>query len=157
MPLVFGYVTYAPQGVGFSDAIRAPGGKGGALGGTGLALTRRADPTPALLDHLGWLMSEATQRDFLPRHDGQPSARAAWTDGGVNDAWADFYRATLDGAETALLRPRFDGYVAFQTAASDRLRVALAGREPPHRTLAALRALWTDARARARGDLDDRR
>ena len=75
--------------------------------------------------------------------------RAAWQDDGVNRIWGDFYRNTRITAETALLRPRFDGYIAFQTAASECIRAALERREEPEITLAALRGLWRSA---PRGD-----
>jgi multiple sugar transport system substrate-binding protein len=159
VPLVFGYVTYARATNGraalaFSDVI---GGRGGTLGGTGIGVTRRCDPSPQLLDHLAWLMSPAAQAEMFPAFGGQPSARAAWRDDDVNTAWGGFYRSTLSTAESAYLRPRFDGYIAFQTAASARLREALERREDDAATLSALRALWRVARSRARGDLDDRR
>jgi multiple sugar transport system substrate-binding protein len=159
VPLVFGYVTYARaqadrQALAFSDVI---GGRGGVLGGTGIGVTRRCETSPDLLNHLTWLMSRAAQVDLLPTFGGQPSARAAWQDEGVNEAWGGFYQSTLATAEKAYLRPRFDGYIAFQTAASALLREALAAGEDDVTTLKALRGLWRDARGRARGDLDDRR
>lgn len=149
-PAVFGYVTYAGR-VAFSDSLRGPGGLGGVLGGTGIAVTARARLAPELLAHLAHLMDPATQAGLLAEHGGQPSARAAWTDPGVNARSAGFYAATLATAEAALLRPRFDGYVAFQTAASDRIRAG--GDEEA--TLADIRRLWREARAGARGPLDD--
>ena len=159
VPLVFGYVTYAapsPGRLAFSDAPCGNGTtRGSVLGGTGIALTRRAEPDRALLDHLAWLMEEATQTGLIPAHAGQPSARAAWESAEVNAATGGFYRDTLRTIDGALVRPRFDGYVAFQTAASARLREALASGESADATIAALRGLWRDLRAAARGDLDD--
>ena len=158
-PLVFGYVTYA-RGTGerhplvFSDVI---GGRGGVLGGTGIAVTRRCRPSPELLDHLAWLMSPDAQTGLIPAFGGQPSARSAWTDEGIDAAWGGFYSGTLATAEAATLRPRFDGYVAFQTAASARLRDALAQGEDGIAALRAVRDAWHRARAAARGSLDDRR
>ncbi len=157
VPLLFGYVTYARPAEGraplaFTDVI---GGRGGVLGGTGIAITRRCRVSPELLDHLAFLLSRAAQVELLPAFGGQPSARAAWEDDGVNAGWGGFYAGTLATAEGAYLRPRFDGYIGFQSAASDRLRQAFASRESDLATLAALRSLWAAARARARGDLDD--
>ena len=155
IPLVFGYVNYMRPArgqlpVAFADSIRAATGAGGVLGGTGIAITTRATPTDSLLAHLVELMSADTQCRFIPRHDGQPSARAAWTDAQVNDAWGGFYAATRDTAETALLRPRFDGYVAFQTAAAAVVRDALDTREDVQKTLQKIETLWSDAHAPAR-------
>lgn len=162
VPLVFGYVTYAapghaPRVVRFSDTLRQGGGAGGVIGGTGIAFSRRSQPTPELLDHIASLLAASTQVEVFPAFGGQPSARAAWRDAGVNDAWGNFYRGTLATAETALLRPRFDGYIAFQTAAAQCVRLALERREEPETTLAALRTLWRLARQKARGHLDDRK
>ncbi len=125
-PLIYGYVNYATRGVGFADAPRGPDGRiGSTLGGTGIGVSKRCVVTPELLDHLRWLMSEAVQRTFIPQHDGQPALRTAWQDAAVNAATGNFFAATLATVEQALLRPRHDGAIAFQTAASARLRAAL--------------------------------
>ena len=159
VPLVFGYVTYASRryganAVGFSDTIRSEGGKGGVIGGTGIAFSRRCRPTPELLAHIASLLSMRTQIEIFPAFGGQPSARSAWQDVEVNRLWGGFYCNTLGTAETALLRPRFDGYIAFQTAAADCIRSALERRENPETTLAFLRSLWRQARHGARGPIE---
>ncbi len=162
IPLIFGYVTYAraghaPHPVAFSDTPRAVGGRGGVLGGTGIAFSSRARPDADLLAHAADLMAIETQRDLFPAFGGQPSARTAWQNDHVNADWGNFYRDTQSTAEHALLRPRFDGFPAFTNAASARLRLALETGEDETRTLSDIRALWHEARARARGDLDDNR
>ncbi len=143
-PLVYGYVNYAASGrVAFADAPAGPGGRiGSTLGGTGIALSRRCPVTPALLDHLRWLMSLPTQRRFIPDHDGQPSLRAAWTDAQVNADSGDFYCATLATVEQALLRPRHDGAIPFQTAASALLRSALLDGAAADAVLDAIEAVY---------------
>ena len=159
VPLVYGYVTYATVGpcraaLRFAEAPRGPSGRrGSVLGGTGIALTRRARPDGPLLDHLRWLMGAAAQGDFIPRHAGQPSARAVWRDRGINDAAGEFYARTIETIETAWVRPRFDGYIAFQTAAADAIRSGLAGGIPPAALFITLRDLWRRARDAARGPL----
>jgi multiple sugar transport system substrate-binding protein len=70
-------------------------------------------------------MSEQTQRCFIPRHDGQPSARAAWRDAEVNGRWGNFYRDTLATVEAAWVRPRYKNFVTFQAEASASIRSAL--------------------------------
>lgn len=162
VPLIFGYVTYArpghvPNAVAFSDTIRAQNGRGGVLGGTGIAFSRRARPGQDLLDHIAWLMEPETQARFIPANDGQPSARAAWQDADVNAAWADFYRTTEATAEAALLRPRYDGFPAFTLKAAARMREGFAARHDETQILNDLRRLWRDSRLAARGDLDDNR
>ena len=160
IPLVFGYVTYARaaegrRAIGFHDTIRSDGARGGVLGGTGIAITARAAPSPELLDHLAHLMHPSTQAGFIPAHDGQPSARSAWGDAGVNDDWGGFYAATAATAEHALLRPRFDGYIAFQTRAAALVRDALERAKHPEATLDAIQTAWIRARDAVRGPLDN--
>lgn len=142
-PLIYGYVNYATRGVGFANAPAGPDGRvGSTLGGTGIAVSRRCVVTPELLDHLRWLMSDPVQRGFIPQHDGQPALRSAWRDAAVNAATGGFFRDTLASVEAALLRPRHDGAIAFQTAASARLRAALIEREPANPVLDDIDALY---------------
>ncbi|QGZ65594.1 type 2 periplasmic-binding domain-containing protein [Paraburkholderia acidisoli] len=140
-PLIYGYVNYATSASGrkavqFLDTpVRTAGGRhGSTLGGTGIALSRRAKPAPALLDHLRYLMSARAQTGFIPSHEGQPSHREAWRDASVNAAAGNFYRNTLATIEDAYVRPRCAGYIEFQTRASAAIRSALASRTP-HRQL----------------------
>lgn len=154
VPLVYGYVNYAApadparRAVRFADApvVAGKGRPGSTLGGTGIAVSRRAHVTPALLDHLRWLMSKETQAAFIPAHDGQPSRRDAWADAAVNARWGSFYHDTAATLEAAWVRPRFEGYIPFQTRASAILREALAARTPAAGTLAKLQDAYAAAR-----------
>jgi multiple sugar transport system substrate-binding protein len=149
VPLIYGYVNYARPAPGrhrvaFADApvARRGGRHGSVLGGTGIAVTKRARPDAALLDHLRWLMSKDTQTGFIPEHEGQPSARAAWRSDKVNRAAGDFYRDTLATVEEAWVRPRHNHYIAFQTAGSAILRETILGGAPVPTTLGKLRDAW---------------
>jgi multiple sugar transport system substrate-binding protein len=129
-PLVYGYVNYAAPDKGqpiiFADApCRTAGGRpGSTLGGTGIGISKRCDPSPELKAHLLWLMSRDAQIGFIPANDGQPSRREAWFDNAVNRRWNGFYRQTAATLEAAYVRPRHDGYIAFQGKASALLRDA---------------------------------
>jgi multiple sugar transport system substrate-binding protein len=158
-PLIYGYVNYAAaapnrHAVRFGDvpAVRAGGVLGSTLGGTGLAVTRRAAVTPELLAHLRDLMSERTQRCFIPRHDGQPSARAAWRDTDVNRRWGKFYRDTLLTVEAAWVRPRYKNFITFQTAASALIRAALETGTSAASLLSELQRQYAGSRCAARGN-----
>jgi multiple sugar transport system substrate-binding protein len=139
VPLVYGYVTYSGPHLVF-DA--PPGGVGGRLGstigGTGIAVTRRCAPSPALLAHLAWLMDPATQCGFVPAHAGQPSAAAAWDDPAVDAAASGFYSRTRPAIDAAWVRPRLRGYIPFQSDASALVRDAVAGRRDAAEVLAEL-------------------
>jgi multiple sugar transport system substrate-binding protein len=152
-PLVYGYVPYA-RVLRFADApAAAPGGRpGSVLGGTGIAVTTRCDPTPALLAHLRWLMSRDVQAGFIPAESGQPGLRAAWEDPDVNAAWGDFYRRTARTLDAAWVRPRHPGWIAFQTEAAALLRAALDDRASPAVTLGRLQDLYAISR-RGGGEL----
>ena len=151
VPLVYGYVNYARAGMGahivtFADAPTGPGGRrGSVLGGTGLALTRRASPDPDLLDHLRWLLSAEAQCGFIPAHHGQPSARGAWQNRAVNIESNDFYRATLATTEGAWVRPRHDGAIVFQSDAAALIRRFLNDAAGVGDTIGALRMAWQRA------------
>ena len=153
-PLIYGYVNYAvPQegsAIAFSDAPRrAAGGRPvSTLGGTGIGISRRCHVTPELKRHLVWLLGDEAQRDFIPAHDGQPSRRAAWNDPAINARWGNFYRDTAETLEAAYVRPRHNGYIAFQARASALLREAFAEARATAATLDALQKLYAESRRR---------
>ncbi|WP_306120682.1 MULTISPECIES: carbohydrate ABC transporter substrate-binding protein [unclassified Roseitalea] len=129
-PLVYGYVNYTSAAMAvsltFRDAphARRGGRPGSTLGGTGIAISARADVTPALVSHLLWLMSSEAQREFIPRNHGQPSSREAWADRALSAPTHGFYGNTRRTIEQAAIRPRHAGFIKFQTAASALLREA---------------------------------
>jgi multiple sugar transport system substrate-binding protein len=157
-PLIYGYVNYAApaadrHAVHFGDvpALRAGGPLGSTLGGTGLAITRRATITAELLAHLRYLMSEHTQCRFIPHHDGQPSARAAWQDKEVNGRWGNFYCDTLRTIEAAWVRPRYKNFITFQARASASIRTALESGTSAKLLLAELQQQYARSRCSRSG------
>jgi multiple sugar transport system substrate-binding protein len=141
VPLVYGYVTYSPR-VAFGAPPRGVG-TGSTIGGTGIAITRRSEPSAGLVEHLRWLMSDEAQLRFIPTHSGQPSARSAWTDAAVDAAAGGFYSATLSTIEHSWVRPRFAGYVPFQSEASALIRDGFA--DAPAATASRLADLYRSA------------
>ena len=109
-----------------AKGLIAAGRPGSIIGGTGIAVSTRAKVDDTLRAHLLWLMSEGTQTGFIPDHDGQPGLACAWTDPQVNADWGGFYQNTLDTLRHSTIRPRHDGYIAFQSRASAHLRQAIA-------------------------------
>ena len=132
-PLVYGYVNYAAveldRRLTFTDApSERPGSRpGSTIGGTGLAVSARCEVGPDLAEHLRWLLSATAQESFVPGHSGQPAGLSAWTAPAVNAPVGDFYRATLRTIAAAWIRPRYAGYIGFQSAASEVIREVLSG------------------------------
>lgn len=147
-PLIFGYVNYTnadrARPLTFVDAPAKEiyGRPGSTIGGTGLALTRRCEPGPELLEYLRWLLAPEIQRGFIPEHEGQPSAHQAWEDTAVNQASDNFYRNTRRTIDQSWVRPRYRGYIPFQTDASALLRSVLARESTPSAGLRELQRLF---------------
>jgi multiple sugar transport system substrate-binding protein len=151
-PWVYGYAPYGqpgPRQVRFADVVKLPAGYGSTLGGTGLAITVRADVTPALIDHIRFLMSDEAQLDLIPAFSGQPSRRLAWEDDRVNAASGGFYRETRATTEAAWVRPRWPGFTPFQGEMSAILRAGLLERAPAHQILGNIEAAFETARSLA--------
>ncbi len=132
VPLIYGYVNYSASGsvgslVRFVDAptARPSGTPVGTIGGTGIAVSSRAKPSPALVEHLCWLLSPEAQESWIPEHSGQPSRSSAWESDRVNSRVANFYRSTRRTIDASWVRPRFPGYTAFQSEASSIVRGGL--------------------------------
>lgn len=136
-PLIYGYVNYAipgfrPNLIRFAD-MPVAGGKGpvgSALGGTGIAVSAFSAAKDEAIDFAYWIASGEVQRGPFAAAGGQPGHAAAWEDAAVNAATSDFYRATRATLEGAWLRPRHNGYMALQEAASQRITTGLAAGEP---------------------------
>ncbi|MBJ6123415.1 carbohydrate ABC transporter substrate-binding protein [Sphingomonas mollis] len=155
-PFIYGYVSYAQPGfrdtrIRFGDLPHAgPDAStvpyGSALGGTGIAVSRfGADPAGAAR-FAGWIASGAVQRDLVGTTGGQPAHAAAWDSVAVNRIAGDFYTATRRTLDLAWLRPRHDGYMEFQRAASERLEQALRAHESAQEVIAALNRLYGESR-----------
>nr|WP_314844690.1 hypothetical protein [uncultured Microbacterium sp.] len=144
IPLIYGYVNYSSPIVVFDRVPASEGRLGSTIGGTGIAVTRRSEPSAALLAHLSTLLGAESQRAFIPRHDGQPGLRAAWTDPEVDAAAHGFYSRTLSTIDASWVRPRIAGYIPFQSAASALVREAVAGERPAREVLDEIDRLYAD-------------
>lgn len=149
MPLGYGYVSYAvpgfrPHALTFGD-IPLPEAKGSALGGTGIAVSAFSPHRDAALDYAYWVASDEVQRGLYAGSGGQPGHAGAWEDDTVNAATGNFYRNTRKTLEGAYVRPRHDGYMAFQDTASKRLNAGLIGRDTPAVILADIDRLFRES------------
>jgi multiple sugar transport system substrate-binding protein len=104
-----------------------------------------ASQPEAAVDFAYWIASADVQRGPYAASGGQPGNAVAWADPGVNDPVFGFYtntRATLEGS---WVRPRHDGYMRFQEAASQRLLAALRVGESADVAVAALNRLFCES------------
>ena len=151
-PLAFGYVNYARAG--FRDhlvlaASPPAGGDGvprGTLGGAGLAVSASSAAVAEAVGYAAFVARPEVQRTVYFEAGGQPGHRSAWTDEAVNAAASGFFRDTLGAVDAAFLRPRHDGYLAFQEAAGDLLHGYLRHGGDPDQVLAAMDATYQDTR-----------
>ncbi|MDX8519934.1 extracellular solute-binding protein [Mesorhizobium dulcispinae] len=155
-PLIYGYVPYAkagfrPNRLAFCDmpSVGGNGPVGSALGGTGIAVSAFSAAGKEAIDFAYWIASGDVQRGPYAAGGGQPGHAAAWEDAAVNAATGDFYRGTRATLEGAWVRPRHDGYMAFQQAASDRLNAGLADRQDASCVVADINRLFRESFAPA--------
>lgn len=148
-PLIYGYVSYSLEGfranrIAFADmpVVGKSGPAGSALGGTGIAVSAFSANRAAAIDFAYWIAGGAVQAGRYWRSGGQPGHAAAWEDDGANAATLGFYRNTRRTLEGAWLRPRHDGYMPFQQAASQRINAAVMGREASKNVVDELNALF---------------
>lgn len=150
-PLIYGYVNYAMPGfrdrlIRFADIpAGAKGVAGSALGGTGIAVSAFTKHPQAAIDFAYWVASGAVQKGLYAESNGQPGHAEAWEDEGVNAATSGFYRDTRATLEGAWVRPRHDGYMPFQEAASERINKGLQDNEAAELVIADLNRLFRES------------
>jgi multiple sugar transport system substrate-binding protein len=144
-PIAFGYSNYARPGyrrapIHFTNIPSRPpsGPVGSVLGGAGLAISARCKELSAAVDYALWVASAECQKTIYVHSGGQPGNRKAWIDPGVNEMSNHYFDATLPTLEQAFLRPRFAGFVEFQTQASFLISDFLLGKSNSAATLDSL-------------------
>jgi len=152
VPLIYGYINYSIDGfrerlIKFADIPVAGnlGPVGSALGGTGIAVSAFSSHPQQALDFAYWISGADIQRSLYTSSGGQAGHAAAWEDDAANAATADFYRGTRATLEGAWVRPRHDGYMAFQQRGSDRLNEGLKGKQSAAVIVADLNRLFAES------------
>jgi multiple sugar transport system substrate-binding protein len=148
-PLVYSYAVYGQGGdsrrrLGWAAAPRLAADDpqpGSTLGGTGLAVTPRAyGKVLAVTNYVRALLDTATQLNIVSAVGGQPATTAVWASAAVDASWNGHYSATRGTLESAYVRPRFDGWIAFQDELSERVREFLCGDSDPAVAVARIEA-----------------
>ena len=152
VPLAYGYANYACSDfrsvrLAFADipVLGTRGPIGSVLGGTGIAVSARSKNISGATDFAYWVASEEVQRTIYAAAGGQPGHASAWADPRVNAPVRDFYRATRRTLEHAWVRPRHDGYMPFQHAASERLNAGLQAGESARTVVADLNRTFRES------------
>jgi multiple sugar transport system substrate-binding protein len=152
-PFGYGYTNYARPGfrrhlLAFHDApgVCEDTPRGTVLGGTGIAVSAfTAHPAEAAA-YAFWIAGADCQRGLYTASGGQPAHAAAWDDDACNALTAGFFRNTRRTLDTAWLRPRHDGYMAFQDRAGHIVHACLRGEATLAATIASLDGAWRESR-----------
>jgi multiple sugar transport system substrate-binding protein len=120
-PLTFCYTNYSREGYQphLLTFTTIPGVRGSILGGTGFAVSSNCQHPQAACDYGAWLCSAAVQAGPFVEAGGQPGNIAAWKDDHANALTNNFFTNTLPTLEQSIIRPRHDGFVAFQEQAGN--------------------------------------
>jgi multiple sugar transport system substrate-binding protein len=151
-PLAFGYSNYARPGyrrspIHFTNipSRGSRGPTGSVLGGAGLAISPRCRELSVAVEYALWVAGAECQKTIYVRSGGQPGNKTAWTDPEANKITNHFFEATLPTLEQAFLRPRFAGFVEFQTRASFVINDFLRGKQNAASTLQLLDECFSHA------------
>ncbi|TKW67083.1 MAG: extracellular solute-binding protein [Paracoccus denitrificans] len=132
-PLTYGYVSYSHRDargkkLSFHDIPETSPGAGvagSALGGTGIAVSAFSAAPEAAIAFARHIAGPEVQRGIYAGSGGQVGHGEAWADAAVDAEAGGFYSGTARTLDGAALRPRHDGYMPFQDAASARIVAAL--------------------------------
>ncbi|WP_299471942.1 ABC transporter substrate-binding protein [uncultured Roseibium sp.] len=131
-PFVYLYKGYSNAGyrshrLAFTDipVLGKSGPIGSALGGTGLAVSSKTSEPEVCSEFAAWVAGSDCQSGIYANANGQPGNAVAWANPRVNEPVLDAYHNTRATHEAAWLRPRHDGYMAFQQTASEIVNAAL--------------------------------
>lgn len=133
-PFAYGYTNYARPGfrnnlLRFADipTLGSDGPVGSCLGGAGLAVSAASKHADVAIDYALWVADGPCQKGLYFNAGGQPGHLDAWEDAACNEATSGFFRDTKATHEKAWVRPRHDGYLAFQDEGGTLVNACLKG------------------------------
>lgn len=89
------------------------------LGGTGIAISAHCKHADVAIEFCANVAGSDCQTRHYGICGGQPSSKTAWRDPLLNNISNSFFERTRSSIETAIVRPRYAGYIALQAAAGD--------------------------------------
>lgn len=151
-PHAYGFINYAVKGFRshsliFTDVPDIAGGgvSGTVLGGTGLAVSAFSANRDIAADYAMWVAGAECQSSLWVNSGGQPGNRKAWSSNECNGACGGFMSGTLATLEAAWVRPRYAGYLAFQSQASAAIADFLEGRMSGKGSVAEIQRLYKNS------------
>lgn len=151
-PFCYLYKGYSDAGyrrhrLAFTDipTLGNCGPVGSALGGTGLAISSRTAAPETCAAFAAWVAGADCQSGLYAEANGQPGNARAWGSAAVNAPVLDAYWNTRLTHEAAWLRPRHNGYMAFQEAASNLVNAGLRGEMTIAAAITAINRAFADS------------
>lgn len=133
-PHAYGYISYSrdrfrPHTLGFTNVADVAGGgvSGTVLGGTGIAVSALSSHKDIATDFAFRIANPTCQSNLWIESGGQPGNAVAWEDAESNVACNNFLKNTRATLEAAWIRPRYEGYLSFQTTGSQCIAEFLKG------------------------------
>lgn len=132
-PHAYGYISYAKDGfrphiLTFTNVPDLGGGVSATvLGGTGIAVSALSNHKEVATDYAFYIAGAKCQSEFWVQNGGQPGNAVAWENQKCNVLTNDFLMNTRATLEAAWVRPRYEGYLSFQTTGSELIAEFLKG------------------------------
>lgn len=89
------------------------------LGGTGIAISAHCQHADVATEFCAYVAGSDCQTRLYGICGGQPASKTAWHDPLLNSISNSFFERTRPSIETAIVRPRYAGYIALQAAAGE--------------------------------------
>lgn len=115
-PLAFCYTNYSRDGFRKNKLSynNAPGITNAVLGGAGIAVSAKCKYPVEAAKYAAWICSAEIQKTIYVREQGQPANIIAWESDFGNGLTNNFFFNTIETLMNAFVRPRYNGWPAFQ-------------------------------------------
>jgi multiple sugar transport system substrate-binding protein len=145
-PLAFNYTNYSRKDFRKNQLVftNSPGGKT-LLGGAGIAISSKCINISEAVKYAQWICSSDIQRKIYVESNGQPGNIIAWKDQGANDLTRNFFSNTLESLNMAYVRPRYNGWPAFQEYLGNEIHDHLKNNTDPKRALNKLQEAYVNS------------
>jgi len=125
-PFAYTYSNYsrpgfAPHALLFANPVLLREGKPlrTILGGTGIAISAQCKHADVATEFCEYVAGSDCQTRLYGICGGQPASKTAWHDPLLNSISNGFFDRMRSSIETAIVRPRYAGYIALQAAAGE--------------------------------------